>query len=214
MKLPRPIKPLPPLILDVENDHDLYCKCPKCKSENEGVTDMQSIRSIKGPAAIRAEPLPHRESHRTLAEYVEAMRKINAQNPNAQNPNAQNSNVQNPNARRANVGEQSAEQSAEPSHTTRFVDNHRSRQSANVNKIIKAMQNPNKSRPAWAQPPVLTFKPKQNEYVQNIFQPVLKKTPSEQHAAVYGFNTYGRKLGGTRRKQRKQRKQRKTRHRK
>jgi hypothetical protein len=199
MELPRPTTSLP-LIPYVENDHELYCKCPKCKGNNEGVMDMQPIRSIISPAAIRrAEPLPNRESHRNLAKYVEAMRQINAPN----------SNVQNPNALRANVGEQ-VEQKSDPNGTTRFVVNHHSRQRANVNKIIAALQKKNRSRPAWAQPPVLTFKTKQNEPGQNVFQPPIKKTPSEQHAAVYGFNKSGRKLGGTRRKQRKQRKTRRS----
>lgn len=200
MKLPRPTKSLPfTFIPDVENDHDLYCKCPKCKGNNEGVKDMPPPLSIKAPAEIHAKPLPNRESHRNLAKYVAAMREINAQNPNAQNPNAL----------RANVGEQ-VEQKSDPNRTTRFVVNHRSRQRANVSKIIAALQTQNRSRPAWAQPPVLTFKPKQHESDQNVFHPPIKKTPSEQHAAVYGFNKSGRKLGGTRRKQRKQRRTRRS----
>jgi hypothetical protein len=169
MKIPRPSSGIQ--VSHQENDHPLHCRCAKCKSNHdERASNVESVKSIFSPKAIRAKTLPNRASYRNLAEYLAAMREINAQNPNAQN-----SNVQNPNARRANVGEQKSD----PNGTTRFVDNHRSRQSANVNKIIKAMQKQNKSRPAWAQPPVLTFKPKQNESDQNIVQPVLKKTPSE-----------------------------------
>lgn len=200
MNIPRPSSGIQ--VSHQENDHPLHCRCAKCKSNHdEGASNVEPVKSIFiSPKAIREKTLPNQESYRNLAEYVEAMRKINAQNPNALH---------------AIVEEQKSDPNG---HPTRFVVNHRAIQQEKVQKIINAMQKPNLSLPPWEKPPILTFTPKETE--RNVVQTVLKKTPSEQHAAVYGFNRHGRKLGGTRRKQSKQRKQRtqrkqrKTRHRK